>query len=132
MDRNKKLFLKKYTSFALAIIGLSTSAALPALAANRYSYISYDPFTKAYGVVRHYPSFELAEATATNKCRESGSRNCQMAAWSRNACTALAVSPECPWGGSWGRSVFSADRGALNACYNDGGRHCRVVLRTCE
>ena len=114
-----------YRSAALAI-GLSL-VATPAFAG--YAAIAFSQDTGAYGSSWNYKTRWQAEERALEECEKYGP-GCEVVNWTRNACTALATSPDDGYGAAWGVTKFKAEMEALDACY-ESNDSCSIRVSFC-
>ncbi|MFZ0834614.1 MAG: DUF4189 domain-containing protein [Mycobacterium sp.] len=91
---------------------------VPAHAADTYVAIYYSAPEYAYGWANNAPTRADAEAAAHDKCVYNGGTDCQMAAWARNGCAALAHNAD-TWHGGHGATIAEAEQDAL--ALNNGG-----------
>jgi hypothetical protein len=88
--------------------GTSTFVAAPADAAvgDAYIAITYSPITGYIGWATNAQSAQQAAEVALDKCYSQG-RGCELAAWARNGCAALALGSG-RWGGGSGPDAATA------------------------
>ena len=116
--------MKRFT--ALAATGAAAAAALCALtvsppagaAADTYVAIAYSPSDGIYGWANNASTRGDAENAAMSYCVQYGGADCQVAAWTKNGCAALAVAGG-SWHGGYASTAAAAEAGALKA--NGGG-----------
>lgn len=119
---------------ALAVTAVSWGLAMPVTAQNgeQFAAIAYSISTHAVGYAYDARSQEEAEAAAMARCGEHAD-DCESRNWSRNACSALAITPQGDggWGAAWGDTYTQAAQGAYDTCreFNDG---CQVYAWVCS
>ena len=102
-----------------------------AVAQNYYGAIAYSQSSDAHGYSYDYYSQGEAEARALQECYNySGSYDCVVTIWFRNACGALATTPNGAYGSAWGVNQAVAERNALETC-SQYGQGCRVTRWVC-
>ena len=109
---------------------LLTLAAAPANA-QQFGAIAFSERTGAWGWSSGYDSRGEAERRALGECVARGGP-CVVATWFRDACGALAKSPDNGWGGEWGNSVSEAQSKAMSRCVAEGNRGCQVIESACS
>lgn len=125
-----------YVPRLLAVaVGVSTVLAIFLIAGKaaggEYGAISYSPEDGAYGYSVFQPTREEAEKKALAACRERGS-DCRKPVWFVNACGAIAVASDGPWGQDWGHSQRQAIKKAIDWCTKYGGKDCKELFSTCS
>jgi hypothetical protein len=99
-----------------------------------FQAIAYSPKAGNLGYAYDMPSQDRAEAQALENCRAQAGTDagdCRIVTWSRDACAALATSPDGRFGGSWGDDRTSAERAALGLCREQGGTGCTLARTVC-
>ena len=94
-----------------------------------YAAIAFSMETGAYGSSWNYETRWEAEERALDECDEFGP-GCEVVNWTRNACTALATSPDDGYGAAWGATEFKAEIKALDACY-ESNDSCSIRVSFC-
>lgn len=121
------------TKFRIAILSAFSILSLTGMSAaahgDVYGAIAYSPDTGAVGWSYNKRSRVQAEDSAMNNCLANAD-DCRVATYFRNACGAVARSPEGGWGADWGNSRREAENNALAECYNHGD-NCRVIRWAC-
>lgn len=98
---------------------------------SNYGAIAYSPSSDVYGTSWNYSSRQQAEARAFRECQSRSVNNdCTVVTWFRNACGALATTPNNAYGGNWGNSLIAAERNALEMC-SQYGKNCTVLTSLC-
>lgn len=82
-----------------------------AAAPDRYAVIAYSPVTGWTGWENNGTTMEEATHIALGNCQVHGA-GCTVAAWTRNACVALALGSG-RWGAHWGLTPADAQNAAL-------------------
>jgi hypothetical protein len=115
-------------SLALASLGLLALVlqTAPAAAQDYYGAIAYSNSNGAMGWAYDHRSRAAAENDALARC--SGS--CRIAIWFRNACAAIATSPDHAYGTGWSTSRREAEGIAMNVCRQHSG-NCSVERWIC-
>ena len=97
-----------------------------------YAAIAFSPSTLAVGMAQDHTTQAQAEAAALERCTIMG-EGCQIANWTRDACTALAIDTNASggWGAAWGTTFGQAAQEAQTTCqeYNEA---CQVFAWTCN
>ena len=78
---------------------------VPAHAADTYVAIYYSPADFNYGWANNAPTRADAERAANDQCVQHGGTDCQMAAWAKNGCAALAWDAYGSWNGGYGATI---------------------------
>lgn len=119
---------------------LATAIALPLIAigsqrANAQEYygaIARSPSTWAHGYSYDYANRYAAETRALRECEsQSGTGDCEVMVWFRNACGALAEGSYGAAGSGWGSTRSIAEDYAMQSCYGVGGNACRITRWVC-
>ncbi|MBD2464521.1 DUF4189 domain-containing protein [Oscillatoria sp. FACHB-1407] len=106
-------------------------ATTQALAADKFGAIAYSEATGGYGYSRDYPTQGDAEIRALNECEaHSGSSDCQVLLWFRNACGALATASNGAYGSGWGINRSIAEGYAVETC-SAYGADCAPIMWVC-
>jgi len=108
-------------SACLAVLVLAPSGAF---ARSYYGALVFSQDTRTEAYSYNKPSRAAAENAALQKCRAQGG-GCVVVTWFRNACAALATTPEGAYGAGWSTSRSGAEKKALAICGQHGGGHCR-------
>jgi serine/threonine-protein kinase len=121
--------------FQIAALALTTVlaafAGVPLAAAeDQFGAIAFSPETGSVGWSYNQQSRRQAERAAMGNCRGYAD-DCRIATYFRNACGAVAQSPDGGWGADWGVDRREAERNAIDACYNEGNSGCRVIRWAC-
>jgi uncharacterized protein DUF4189 len=102
---------------AITAAGLGTAA--PASAqVEQFVAIAYSPATGSWGWGNQYDSYNGATSRALSECQSYGGTDCQVAAWAKDGCAALAVRDN-RWYGWYGPNPVIAESLAL--LKNHGG-----------
>jgi Domain of unknown function (DUF4189) len=95
-----------------ALLGAATALSPAAhAAADYFTVIAYSPITGYVGWANDATTLEEATHIAVGNCQQHGD-GCQVAAWARNGCAALALGSN-RWGGDWGLNADDAQANAL-------------------
>jgi type II secretory pathway pseudopilin PulG len=97
------------------------------LAVNYYAAIAYSFGTGKWGNAYNYTTRAEAERVALSKC---GKSDCEVLAWARNACCALAVGDDSKYGYGWDSDRSSAERRALAEC-RKRTTNCEIISWAC-
>jgi len=127
--------------FKVSQLAIATIFSLPtvlmfatpkALAQNYYGAIAYSQSADSHGYSYDYYSQGEAEARALQECNSysGGSYDCVVTIWFRNACGALATTPDGAYGSAWGVNETVAERNALETC-SQYGQGCSVTRWVC-
>jgi len=106
-----------YTLIASAGAGAALFGGATALspvaqaAADYYTVIVYSPVTGYTGWANDATTMEEATHIALGNCQQHGN-GCQVAAWAKNGCAALALGSG-QWGGDWAVNANDAQAKAL-------------------
>jgi hypothetical protein len=73
-----------------------------------------------------------SERAALRDARAECGGGCPRFVTFQNACGSIAHAPDGAWGWQIAGSRQAAERGAVNACRNYGGRGCRVIVWGCD
>jgi len=112
--------------FAVIAIGFSFITT-PALAG--FGAIAFSQDSGAYGSSWNYQTRWEAEQRAMKECSMHG-YGCKVVMWTRNACAALATSPDDGYGSSWAETKYMAENKALNTCYKYN-KSCSILTSFC-
>lgn len=136
-DRFSKMTFPALRASALAVLAIFSLASglTPALAQdsdNQFAAIAYSTTTHAVGYAYDAATQEDAEAAAMARCAEHAD-DCEVRNWTRNACSALAITPQGDggWGAAWGNTYTEATLGAYDTCkeFNDS---CQIYAWVCN
>jgi hypothetical protein len=119
--------MKKATKalFVLCFIMLAFGIAR---AEDNYGAIAYSESSGNWGSSYDYGSRQQAENAALNRC---GSDDCEVKAWFKNSCGALAAGDDGALGWSWAAdSREEAESRALSECRAKGS-NCRILCWAC-
>jgi hypothetical protein len=97
---------------AVAAAGLGTAAPAHADDEIKFVAIAYSPATGSWGWGNNYDSYNGATGRAMSECQNYGGTDCQIAAWSKDGCAALAVEDD-RWYGWYGPNRLVAESLAL-------------------
>ncbi|AFZ44013.1 hypothetical protein PCC7418_1845 [Halothece sp. PCC 7418] len=99
---------------------------------SNYGAIAYSSSSDVYGRSWNYSSRQQAETRALRECQSRSAQNdCTVVTWFRDACGALATTPNNGYGGDWGNSIVAAERNALQIC-SQYGRNCTILTSVCS
>jgi len=102
-------------------------------AQDHYAAVAISPSTLTMGGSHGQNSQSAAEQAAMQICRISGSKDCEVEYWARNACVALATAAKAP--GAYGAALAgdreSAAANALASCVSHRGQGCAVRVTPC-
>lgn len=115
--------------FAVSVIYLYVSPS-DASAEDQYGAIAFSTTTLAHGYSYDYANQAAAERKAVSECeKQSGSDDCKVVIWFKNACGMLAVGDK-GYGAGWGTSMETAVLQTFDNClkWTD---NCRVVRWVC-
>ncbi|MGK7890800.1 MAG: DUF4189 domain-containing protein [Leptolyngbyaceae cyanobacterium] len=117
------------TAIALPLIAISSQRAN---AQDYYGAIARSPSTWAHGYSYDYANQRAAETRALRECEsQSGTGDCEVMVWFRNACGALAEASNGAAGSGWGSEREIAEDYAMQSCYDVGDRTCRITRWVC-
>ena len=108
-----------FTAAAAVAAGALASGAVvaagPAQAAQKdvFAAIAYSETESYAGWVVNAASRQEAEDGALNQCESQSNSACEVAAWVKNGCVALALDPNDKWSGGYGPDSESAQASAL-------------------
>ncbi len=124
--------MKKYLfGLALSLLVFPFAFAAPAAARDYYGAIAYSPRSAAYGVTYNISTRSNAERRAIRECASrTNARDCRVLIWFRNACGAVANSPDGAYGSGWADTRARAEAYAVSVCSRNGDG-CRVLAWAC-
>ena len=107
-----------WTAATAVAAGALTSGALlaagPAQAkSDVFAAIAYSQTESYAGWVVNASSQDEAQKGALNQCESQSNSACEVAAWVKNGCVALALDPNDKWSGGYGPDSSSARASAL-------------------
>ncbi len=112
MIRHRVLMVVGSAAASAALLGGATALSPAAQAAADYfTVIAYSPVTGYVGWANDATTLAEATQVAVGNCQQHGG-GCQVAAWARNGCAALALGSS-RWGGDWGLTASDAQANAL-------------------
>lgn len=98
---------------------------------SNYGAIAYSSSSDVFGRSWNYSSREQAELRALRECQSrSAGNDCTVVTWFRDACGALATTPNNEYGGDWGDTIIVAERNALQIC-SQYGKDCTILTAVC-
>jgi hypothetical protein len=101
------------------------------IATDNYGAIARSPISGDKGFSWNYSDRDGAEERAINECNSlSGSTDCEILVWFRNACGAIAESDDGGAGTGWGANEELANQYAIESC-NSIGTGCEVTRTIC-
>ncbi|AFY71261.1 serine/threonine protein kinase [Thalassoporum mexicanum PCC 7367] len=111
----------------------TTTATTPNVStADNYGAIARSPTSGYKGFSWNYSSRDGAEERALNECSStSGSTDCEVLVWFRNACGAIAESDDGGAGTGWGVNEELAQQYAIESCEGIGSG-CEVTRTICS
>jgi hypothetical protein len=112
-----------FWGFLFAAIMLSAS---PAAADDHYAAIAFSSSSGALGWSNDYSSRDDAEEEALRECGPG----CTVVIWFKNACGAIATSPDHGYGSGWADSRGEAEATAMRVC-RENTSNCSVQRWTC-
>ena len=110
-----------------AVVAVGATAA----SAETFGAFAFSPDTGAWGSSYNHQSRASAEGRALSECRQRAG-DCRSILWFRDACGAIATSPNGGWGSGWGGSIILAEREAINSCVSYGNEGCSVLTTQCS
>ena len=102
----------------------------PASAASLHNAIAVSS-NGGWGYGKSYPSKAAAFNRALKECSDRGT-DCKVVGWSKNACVALAMTPQKGYGTGWGSTRGTAQSKALQTCSSYGNADCELTITICN
>lgn len=99
--------------------------------ADKFGAIAYCRSTNVYGYAINQVSRNVAEATATAYCKDSGGTNCRAEVWFKNTCGAVSVSRDKKVFWAYGPTQARARQLALEEC-SKTQVGCKIVYGVCS
>lgn len=125
----KKIGWAIATALSLPFLGLGASEAL---ANDSFGAIAFSDITRSHGYSYNYATQAAAEARALRECESvSGTGDCRVLVWFRNACAAMARGTNGAVGTGWGANQALANRYAVQSCNGYGGTSCQIIRQVC-
>ena len=116
---SRRIAAAALTVAAGAIAAGAIASASPAHAdVDKFVAIAYSPATGSWGWGNNYDSYDGATTRALQECQSYGGSDCQVAAWAKEGCAALAVDDN-RWYGWYGPNRVVAE--SLAVLKNRGG-----------
>ncbi len=130
MIRSKLTQALMVTAFSMPAVSLV--AVQPASAnGNNYGAIAYSSATGSHGYSYDYSTAQAAQNAALRYCENySGTGDCKSLVVFKNACGALAQTPDNSAGSGWGVDRPTAESFALQSC-SQFGPNCRITRWVC-
>lgn len=130
MLRSKLTQVLMVTAFSMPAV--SIISAQPAAAnQNYYGAIAYSTATGSHGYSYDYSTAQAAQNAALRYCENySGTGDCKSLVVFKNACGALAQTPNNSAGSGWGVDRPTAESFALESC-SQFGPHCKITRWVC-
>ena len=126
---------RRFRLIVLSLAALALPAAAPAptpLSPPLFGAISYSAATRLHGLARDFGNERDAVVRALSACEtHARSGDCRILVTFRNACGALAESPDGAYGTGWGVDTARASTYAGEVCADGGGTACRVTQVIC-
>ncbi|WP_299490780.1 DUF4189 domain-containing protein [Acaryochloris sp. IP29b_bin.137] len=98
---------------------------------NNYGAIAYSTATGSHGYSYDYATPQAAKNAALRYCENySGTGDCESLVVFKNACGALAQTPDNSAGSGWGVDRSTAESFALQSC-SQFGPNCRITRWVC-
>ena len=97
-----------------------------------FGAIARSPSTQANGYSWNFTSQKAAETRALSECENnSGSGDCQILVWARNACMSLAEGSNGAAGSGWAADMIAAENTAKQVCQQYKGVNCAITRTIC-
>jgi len=102
-------------------------AAVPAHAAQKdaFAAIAYSETEGYAGWVTNAQSKDEAQQRALSQCESQSNSTCEVAAWAKNGCVAIALAKNDKWSGGYGPDTAAAEASAVEDL--PGGQVKKVV-----
>jgi serine/threonine-protein kinase len=105
---------------------MAAFVAQPALAEDHFGAIAFSNSSGALGWAYDNGSRGGAEEQALQQCGPG----CEIAIWFKNACGAIATTPDHAYGTGWASERGEAEEIAIGECHKHGG-NCSVAKWVC-
>ncbi len=126
----QKSLLKIALASAMLLPVVSVGAGIAA-AQDKFGAIARSSQTGGKGYSWNYATRAAAERRSLSECESvSGTQDCEVLVWFKNACGSIAESSNGGAGTGWGTSTTLAERYALESC-SGIGQGCKVVRTIC-
>lgn len=128
------MFKSFWKSMVIAAAVAIPTIAVGAIEANAQSFgaIARSPSTQDKGYSWNYRTRAAAERRALSECESiSGSGDCRVLIWARNACMSIAEGTNGAAGSGWSTSEEQAERIARKVCRDYDGINCSVTRTIC-
>jgi serine/threonine-protein kinase len=117
---------------AAVVIPTFSIGAMEAFAQNSFGAIARSQSTEDKGYSWNYSNRAEAEDRAIFECeRLSGSGDCEVLIWARNACMSISEGSNGAAGTGWSAYADEAEAAADRVCRNYGGRNCSTTRTIC-
>ena len=111
---------------ALAVFAIAAVAAQPALAEDHFGAIAFSNSSGALGYSYEYGSQGRAEEESLQQCGPG----CEVVIWFKNACGAIATSPQHAYGTGWSSERGEAEAIAMAECHKHS-ESCGIAKWVC-
>jgi hypothetical protein len=116
----------RHRLIALAALATAIFAAQPALAEDHFGAIAFSNSSGALGWSYEYGSRGRAEEESLQQCGPG----CEVVIWFKNACGAIATSPQHAYGTGWASERGEAEEIAVGECHKHA-ESCSVAKWVC-